>query len=313
MADKPVKLNSRQIEEWKVGNSTQASGFAGGIFPSIKNGQNWPGFKNEGPRFILDANNLTVLFLQDGVVYAQNTKGFVEDYRTYPAVRGAQGATSMANISVFVVNVLMGIASVAGGSVAMSVMGKDIIKFVNTHGSKLVVAGRVFVALAQTRAVLIMFAPNLYSKVVEVAFKKALGASWEILYASFPFLVKVVISVAPNLSKAVDQNFHKSGKATGKLVGKIGFATLRGKLGIVSATIKIVLYIVMEIVKAVPRAAVLEAGKYKELAQQLALSLQESGVQLTPAEQRQIIEEIQKNPKKIHESIKILNDELKAI
>ncbi len=310
MANQPVKLTRHQIDNWKFVNGTRASGFSGGIFPFIMAGQLWPGLMGQGSRFILEANNLTVLFMQQGSIYVQNTNGFVEDYRTYPVVRGAQGAASMAKISVFVIDALMGIASVAGGAATVAVTGKDLVQFVNKHGSKVIVIGQVFSALAKARAVLLICAPKFYNKVIEVVFKRALDTSWPLLKAAFPYLLKASISLLPNLPEAVDQNFHKSGKATGKLIGKMGTAAMKGRLSFAIALVRALLYILLEFLKAVPRVGKIKAAQYKDLAVQLETALNVSGVYLTQTERDEIMAEIKNSPKKICDSIQALDKAL---
>jgi hypothetical protein len=285
-------------------------GFMGGIFPNVRGGQEWPGFKGEGARFVLDADGNGVVFLQDGNVFYQAASGWVEDYRTFGAVRGAQGATAMANLSVFTMEVLMGIASLAGGGVGLVITGTNIIQFIQKYQSIFPKVFRVLKALAAARIVLMSLAPTLYSKAVDAVLRALLAGVYNLVVEVLPFAAELAL---PNIGTAMGQNVHKSGRAVGKLVGKLGFPALQGKLKIAGAVFKVLLFVVVRILAAAPASISIRVGEYKKMAEDLIASLRSSGVTIQPAEVQTIFEEIRKNPGRIQGSIKELNDSIEAL
>ncbi len=307
MADtRPRKLIQAQIDAYVITGS-QMAGFMGGIFPYVRGGQVWPGLKGQGSRFVLDANGYGVVFLQDGCVFYQPADGWVEDYRTFAAVRGAQGAAAMATISVFTIEVLMGIASLAGGGAALVFTGTSVIQFVQKHQHLFPKVIRVLKALATARAILMTLAPTLYSKAVDAALRGTLTGAYSLVTDVLPFAAKLAL---PNIGPAMDLNAHKSGRALGKLVGKLGFSALSGKLKIVGAVVSILLFVVTRVLAAVPKSISIQVGEYKKLAGDLIASLRKSGVTIQSSEVQAIFEEIRKNPGRIQGSLKELNDSI---
>lgn len=306
---KPRKLTQDQVEGYVITGS-QMPGFMGGVFPSVKGGQQWPGLKGQGPRFVLDANGYGVVFLQEGSVWYQPADGWVEDYRTYGAVRGAQGATAMADLSVFTMEVLMGIASLAGGGAALAVKGTNFIQFVHAHQGAFPKILRVFKALALARGVLLTVAPTLYSKAVEAAFRAVLAGLYSIVTDVLPAVAQLAL---PNLGSAAGQQIHKSGRAVGKLAGKLGVAALQGKLKLAGAVFKVLLFVVVRILAAVPASISIQVGEYKKLAGDLVASLRNAGASIQPSDVQKIFEEIRKNPTRIQGSLKELHDAVEAL
>lgn len=305
---KPRKLSAKQIEGYTI-LGHQMAGFSGGIFPNVKGGQEWPGLKGQGARFVMDANNYGVVFIQDSTVFYQPAQGWVEDYRTYHMIRGAQGAQSMATISIFTIDVLMGIASAYGGVVRLVIVGVSVLQFLQKHMNDFPKWIRVFKAIANVRAVLMTLAPTLYDKVIDVVLRKALSVSYTIFVEASPFFVKLAL---PNLAKAVDQNVHKSGRALGKLIGNLGVSAMQGKLKLLGAVVKILLFIVTRVLVSVPKSISIQVGEYKKLAADLIKTLRGGGAIISEQEVQKIFEEIRKNPKKIQELLNELKDSLTA-
>lgn len=310
MADnlKPRKLSAKQIEGYTILGHRMA-GFSGGIFPEVKGGQEWPGYKGQGSRFVLDANNYGVVFIQDGTVFYQPAQGWVEDYRTFHMVRGAQGAQSMATISVFTIDVLMGIASAYGGVVRAVIVGVSVLQFLQKHMNDFPKWIRVFKAIANIRAILLTVAPTLYKKVIDVVLRKALAVSYAVFVEASPYLVKLAL---PKLATAVDQNVHKSGRALGKLVGNLGVSAMQGKFKLLGAVVKILLFIVTRVLVSVPKSISIQVGEYKKLATDLIKALRGGGATISQQEVQKIFEEIRKNPQKIQKLLKELQDSLVA-
>ncbi len=306
---KPRKLTREQVEGYIVTGS-QMPGFMGGIFPYVRGGQQWPGLKGQGPRFVLDADGNGVVFLQDGGIYYQPGDGWVEDYRTFAAVRGAQGATAMANLSVFTMEVLMGIASLAGGGAGLAVKGADLLKFLHAHQNTFPKVFRVIKALASARGILMTVAPCLYQKAIDAAFRAVLSGLYSIVTDVLPFAAELAL---PNLGKAMGQQVHKSGRAVGKLAGKLGFAALQGKLKLAGAVFKVVLAAVGRVLAAAPASISIQVGEYRKLASDLIASLRNAGATIQTHEVKAIFEEIRKNPGRIQGSLKELHDAIEAL
>jgi len=306
--NKPRRLSARQIEGYTVQGHKMA-GFSGGIFPFVQGGQEWPGLIGKGPRFVVDASNYGVVFIQDGVVLYQPAQGWVEDYRTYHMVRGAQGAESMAEISIFTIDVLMGIASMCGGAVTLVITGTSVLQFLQKHMNDFPKWIRVLKAIALARNVFRTYAPTLYDKVIDAALRKGLALGYAAFVESLPYVVKLAL---PNLGKAVDQNVHKSGRALGKMIGKLGFTAMKGRLKLLGAIVKILLFIVTRILVAVPKSISLRVGEYKKMAEDLIKLLRGNGVKIQESEVQAIFEEIRKNPRKIQQRLNELKTALAA-
>lgn len=310
MADnKPRKLTHEQVEGYIV-TGHELPGFSGGLYPSVRGGQQWPGLKGQGARFVLDADSNGVVFLQEGDVYYQSGNGWVEDYRTYGQIRGAQGAQAMAELSVFTMEVLMGIASMAGGAAGLVISGTSALKFIHEHQAKFAKVLRVIRAVAAARKLLMTVAPTLYSKAVDGALKAALSGGYALIVEALPFAADLAL---PNLAKAMGQNVHKSGRAVGKLAGKLGFSALGGKLKVAGAVFKVLIFVATRMLAAVPASIKLQVGEYKKMADGLIASLRDSGVTIRPDEVKAIFEEIRKNPGRIQGSLKELSEAIEAV
>lgn len=306
---RPRKLTQEQIEGYIVTGS-QMPGFMGGVFPNVKGGQQWPGLKGQGPRFVLDASGYGVVFLQDGAVYYQPADGWVEDYRTYAAVRGAQGAAGMADLSVFTMEVLMGIASLAGGGAGLAVKGTNLIQFVHAHQSLFPKVLRVFKALASARGILMSVAPTLYEKAIEAAFRAVLAGLYSVVTDVLPVVAQLAL---PNLAKATGQQVHRSGRAVAKLAGTLGVSALQGKLKLAGAVFKVLLFAAARVLAAVPRSIGIQASEYKKMAAGLIASLRNAGAAIQPGDAEKILEEIRKNPGRIQGPLKELHDAVEAL
>lgn len=306
---KPRRLTQEEIEGYIVTGS-QMPGFMGGIFPNVQGGQQWPGLKGQNSRFVLDAGGDGVVFLQDGAVYCQPAAGWVEDYRNYAVVRGAQGAAGMADLSVFTMEVLLGIASVAGGGAGLAAKGTSVLQFVQAHQSLFPKVLRVFKAMASARGILITAAPTLYEKAIGAAIRAVFAELYSVVAAVLPVVAELAL---PNLAKATGQHVHKSGRAVGKLAGKLGVAALQGKLKLVGAVCKILLFAVTRALAAVPRSIGIQASEYGKMASDLISSLRNAGAVIQPAEVQKILEEIRKNPGKIQGPLKELHDAVEAL
>lgn len=310
MADnKPRKLSNAQIEGYTI-TGGRMPGFMGGVFPFVRGGQQWPGFKGQGPRFVLDACGYGVVFLQDGGVYYQPASGWVEDYRTFGAVRGAQGAAGMADLSIFTMEVLMGIASLAGGGAGLIISGTGALQLVHKYQGVLPKIVRVLKAIAVARTVLMTVAPVLYSKAVDAALRAVLAGLYTLVADVLPFVAELAL---PNIGSAVSQNAHKSGRAVGKLIGKIGFPALQGKMKLAGAVFKVLLAVVVQVLAAAPKSISIQVGDYKKMAEDLIASLRKSGVTIKPSEVKAIFEEIRKDPARIQGSLKELNEAIESL
>jgi hypothetical protein len=307
--NKPRKLTQQQIDGYIITGS-QMPGFMGGIFPNVRGGQEWPGLQGQGSRFVLDASGYGVVFFQDGSVFYQPANGWVEDYRTFAAVRGAQGAAAMADLSIFTMEVLMGIASLAGGGVGLVITATNVIQFIHKYQGIFPKVFRVLKALAAARLVLLTLAPTLYSKAVDAVLRAVLSGVYSLVVEVLPFAAELAL---PNIGAAVGQNVHKSGRAVGKLVGKLGFPALQGKLKIAGAVFKVLLFVIVRVLAAAPASISIRVGEYKKMAEDLIASLRNSGVTIQPLEVQAIFEEIRKNPGRIQGSLKELNDSIEAL
>ena len=82
---------------------------------------------------------------------------------------------STSKVAVFTMDVLMGIASMAGGGAALVITGTNVLEFVHKHLDQFPKVLRVLKALATARAVLMAVAPTLYSKALDAALRGALS------------------------------------------------------------------------------------------------------------------------------------------
>lgn len=309
-SQKPRKLTSKQIDAYTLIPGVSMSGFSGGIFKEVKAGQKWPGLKGQGDRFVVQATNDGVVFIQQGTVYYQPAQGWVEDYRTYGPVRGAQGAVGMATVSVFVIDVVMGIASKVSGAAAVVIIGTDVIQFLQKYGSLLPKLLKVFVALAKARAVLLVCAPVLYRKVVHAVLTRAFTDGLPVLLQAFPFLARVA---APNLGKAADISTAKSGRTIGKLIGKMGVNALTGQLSWIGGVFSVLLVVVTQCVKAVATSIKLRVADHRTLATSLISQLRKEKVTIDKRSAECIVQEIAKHGKQIRDVLQDVQAAVKAL
>jgi hypothetical protein len=306
---KPRKMTQEQINGYTVLFGKMV-GFSGGIFSHVTAGQKWPGLKGEGYRFVMDASNYGVVFIQNNEVYYQDAQGWVEDYRTYGSVRGAQGAVGMADLSIFTVDIILGIVAKVSGAGFITVVGTDVFKFVHTNKDKFPKWFNVLKAIATADAVLKTTAPTLYRHVIYVTLKQTIKDGLPLLMEMLPFVAKISL---PNLGKAADINSKKSGRGLGKLIGKLGVQALTSRLKLFGGLITIILFAVVQCLKAIPTSVKIRAGEHKRLAKDILGEFKKANIHLQPNVAEKIVEEIVKNGARIKAVLNDLNAAIAAL
>lgn len=287
MGQKPQRMTRIQIEGYIYQTETLVP--CGPLGP-IQAGRAFDG--PDGRRLVLSADNLQIVFLAGNVVSFQPTSSFVEDVRTHPVIRGAQGAVGMARFAQTTIDIIIGAAAVlAGGEVALAIKVLDIAKFVNDNRKTIDKVIDVLKVVLRVRGTLKQYAPTLYDKIVDALVVQA-------VLPYLPAAVRQTLAVAgPGVPAAMTP--ESMARSTGKLVATLGLEAVKGKLGVLKAVFKILSTVVVGALKAVPKAVSIKAGEYKNLAQSLVDSVKAVGVALKEDDVQRIFEEVAKNAPKI--------------
>ncbi len=273
---KPIRITPQMAAQLVFNPSMSAH--AGGIWGTIRPGQNY--MASDGIRQVVHADNSQIFYFVKGELWGQEAQSFISEIRTYPAIRGAQGAVGMAMLAEFQVNLLLGIVASSTGVGAAIVIGTDVFKFLITNKENFGKWHRMIKAVLKARDTLKTKAPILYERVFDAFLRQLWTASTSGMPAA--------------MSKP-----DTAGKLTGAMVGKFGTKVLQARFSVLGAVWIILSTVASKVATSVPSAISVSVGEYKKLAEDLIRQLQAIGVSLSQKDAEQIFREIAKNPGEI--------------
>ncbi len=264
-----------------------------GAFGTAKAGNIFLGF--DGRRLIYEVLEGAVVYLvvngkpdKVGKFFAQTKKGFINDVENYPISSGAKAAGGMKTLAEFEAAVLMGMACTINWTGFIVITGVDLLRFAVTHGPQFNNYKRAFEAVMKAQTVLKTHAPTLYEKLVK----------------------KILVSVGSNIPSSAVNDPEIIGKMIGTMIVKFGKAGTASRLGALGYVFTMLWDLAVAAVKSVPGAGVKSA---EQIAEEIVIEMRKEGLNISPADAKQIVAEIQRNPRAVEQALNQLNQAFSVI
>jgi hypothetical protein len=257
----------------------------GGIWGQVKSGQTW--VASDGKRFVFSADSMTVIYAQNGKVYAQASHGFINEVRTYSAVAAGRSAHPWIQVAQVEVRLICGIVAGASGVGFAIVIGSEIAEFVVDNRENFAKWNRQLSAILKARTLLKHDCPVLYDKVFSAV------------------LHQVFKDVKAHIPDAITPEVVAFG--VGVVIGSVGKKLAQGKFSLFIVIFAIVEQLVVRFaVSLIPGAIRITEDEYRRMAQQIISQLRTAGVLIQDGEARKIIEEVRQHPAKVKQAFDVL-------
>lgn len=240
-----------------------------------------------------------------GVIYRQNREGFVTDmlYAGF-AIAGKNLEATKVLIEAEM-NFILAVAS-ANPVVFAADIGLNVVEWTAKNKDNFPKWIAAISILFSVRATLKKYTPTLWDKIVDAA----LLAAWK---GSKAAIAMFGADVAGNIPDAMVSDPKKIAKLAGSLLGKIGAAGFKGRMGALKAVWAILSTVATKAALAIPSAVKITALEKKKTAEELIAALRKAGVALAEGDAETIAEEVANNAGKVKDALKKLKGGFDAL
>lgn len=240
-----------------------------------------------------------------GVIYRQNREGFVTDMLYAGFAIAGKNLESTKILIEAEMNFILAIAS-ANPVVFAADIGLNVAEWTAKNKDNFPKWVAAISILLSVRATLKKHTPTLWDKIVDAAL---LGA-WK---GSKAALAMFGTDVASKIPEAMVSDPKKIAKLAGSLLGKIGAAGFKGRMGALKTVWTILSTLAVKAALAIPSAVKITAVEKKKTAEELIAALRTAGVALSQGDAETIAEEVANNAGTVKDALKKLKDGFDAL
>jgi len=262
--------------------------YLGGIWGHVKSGQTW--LASDGPRFVISADSMSVVYALNGKIYVQDSRGFAGEVTTYPFVAAGRNAKPWVEIAQVEVKLICGIVAGSSGVGFVVVIGTEIAQFAVENRDNFGKWHRQLSAVLRARAILKQHAPVLYDKVFDAV------------------LHQIYKDVKGHIPESVTPEIVAFG--VGVVVGSVGKKLAQGKFSLLAVIFVIVEQLAIRFSLGVlPGAIKITEDEYRRMADQIVSQLKAAGVTIHDADIRKIVDEVRRHPAEIRKAFEEMKGE----
>lgn len=283
---------------------------------TFKSGQVIPGL--DGSRLILNIDQFNTVFLllddagpghelkdqnplrgAPGTVYKQNTLAFLDERDSMFFQDLAERLKGVQALIELELGIMIAVISASGAAGFLLVTGAQGVKFIVDNHTKFPAWGAAVAATLAARATLKKHTPTLYEKLVNGLFA---GVKTTAL-AAFGLIGPDVIG---NIPTAMVKDPMTTGKLIGALLMNLNKATLEKRLTLFGAVFTILKTLAVKAATSVGGAVAITIPEKVKSGREIVQHLQASGIPITEAEARAIVDEVANNGREVKEALENL-------
>ena len=234
-----------------------------------------------------------------GTVYKQETAAFFDERDSmffHDLAKRLKGVQALIELEL---GIMLAVVSASGAAGFVIVTGASGLNFVIENHKKFPAWGAAVAALLATRSTLKKHTPTLYEKLVKGLFIGVKSSTLAALGFAGP-------DVIGNIPAAMVKDPMTAGKLIGALLANLEKASLAKRLTLFGAVFSVVKTLAVKAAMGVPGAIGITVPEKLKSAREIVQHLQASGVTISEAEAKKIVDEVAANAKEVKDTLENL-------